>query len=128
MLKPVHPFSKKICALIIVLNTLFMGHITAHSPKQSSSIHEADHEDLKVLAHIKDLQTEIYSQINASGSRSRIKELKELACELEDIAQDYTQLAPGTAFLGPISSVSLVLKQRELQKRIVQIEKLIYQR
>lgn len=89
------------------------------------SIHEADEQDLKVLAHINDLQREIAFQINLSTSQERIRQLQALSNELADIAHDYTQLAPGTAFLGPFSSVSLVLKQRELQKRITKIEKQI---
>lgn len=91
--------------------------------KQTNSIHEADEQDLKVLGHIADLQKEICSQINLSKSRSKIQLLKELYNELAAIAHDYTELSPGTAFLGPFSSVSLVLKQRELQKRIAEIEK-----
>lgn len=89
------------------------------------SIHEADEQDLKVLDHVAYLQREIASQINCCRSAAKAHELKQLFNELEVIAADYTQLAPGTAFLGPFSSVSLVLKQRELKARIKEIEKLI---
>ncbi len=53
--------------------------------------------------------------------------LKQWYNELSEIAHDYTELSPGTAFLGPFSSVSLVLKQRELQKRITAIEKQLFE-
>lgn len=93
---------------------------------ESNSIHEADEEDLKVLAHIARLQDTIRYQQSFPLQRAKALQLDQLYEELEDIANDYTQLSPGIAFLGPFSSVSLVLKQRELKKRIAQIEKLIY--
>jgi hypothetical protein len=93
---------------------------------ESNSIHEADEEDLKVLAHVARLQDTIRYQQSFPLHRSKALQLDQLYEELEEIAKDYTQLSPGTAFLGPFSSVSLVLKQRELKKRIAQIEKLIY--
>lgn len=93
---------------------------------ESNSIHEADEEDLKVLAHIARLQEAIRYQQSFPLQRAKAVQLDQLHDELEDIAHDYTELSPGTAFLGPFSSVSLVLKQRELKKRIAQIEKQIY--
>lgn len=101
-------------------------HHSAKKASSQSSIHEVDEQDLEVLAHIDQLEHEINSQINYSGSKTRIQLLKRLYNELEEIAQDYTQLSPGTAFLGPLSTISLVLKQREMQRRIAKIEEQIF--
>ncbi len=119
-------YSILIC--IALFSTLFIGQLQGVQPthRQTNSIHEADEQDLKVLGHIADLQKEICTQINLAKSRSRIQMLKKLYNELAEIARDYTELSPGTAFLGPFSSVSLVLKQRELQKRIAEIEKQVF--
>ncbi|MGE0010268.1 MAG: hypothetical protein AB7F19_07085 [Candidatus Babeliales bacterium] len=112
---------------LLVALTFFMAHLSCQPPiKPPSSIHEADEQDLKILAHINDLQREIRSQQNCSKSRVRVQQLEQWYNELEEIKYDYTELSPGTAFLGPISSVALVLKQRELQKRITSIKKQIY--
>jgi len=115
-------------ALLLMINHVWTQSSTGSTPaKKATSIHNPDREDKRVLRHIAKLQREIDTQLPIESDMEQWELLEALHDELTDIAQDYTHLSPGTAPLGPISSIFLVFKQRELRKRIAEIEKLIHE-
>jgi len=89
----------------------------------SSSMHQLDK---NFLQQLEDSKKQIIHAINAAKRHNNTKIMEQLNTirkEILEIERKYKQNSPSTFLLGPIGTISIVLKEKKLATRLFEIKK-----
>ncbi len=95
--------------------------------EQPFTVHEVDAD---VITRIEQLEEQLNNLkmelLRLQASSPDQEELEDISDEVEDIKYQYQTTSPALAFLGPLGTASIVLKEQKLEKRLlVQINRAI---
>jgi len=119
-----HPIRDAFLALLLLLLIRPALHLSAkrireeYKLQESSFVHEIDRAFLQTFDVVKNQLAKAMVFAEKNQLFKPLDQLKEMKKTVEILEAKYINNSPGLFFLGPIASVSIVLKELELEKKL----------
>jgi len=111
--------------LIALARVAFNRAIEQQTEKEVIAKYSPTHQlDSNFLKNIKQTRKKVNRAVKTAHNRKKskiIKKLKEITTDLDKIETKYKKNTPATFMLGPIGTTAIVLKEKELEKKLHKI-------
>ncbi len=110
------------CVLLFLIKTASHRTISFIALHKNSIIHELDRTFTDHLYTAQKQAHQLKELLEASPTPvqdAHIKQLSDIAQKLSAIEEKYTNNSPGLALLGPLGTTAIVLKEQDLEKKLL---------
>ncbi|MCK5632328.1 hypothetical protein KAH94_01115 [bacterium] len=119
---PIRDFMLLVLLVLLIKPALYLSEKRIQAEKCSNQenflVHELDQGIMSAFTRTKDQINKTIALAQKNKQSNLLQELNDLAKEIQTVETRYTKNSPALLFLGPFASISIVLKEQKLEKKL----------